>query len=103
MRRDRFAAILVHIREVIHRSEHPPGRRSGGTFIKREHVPRPLKLWLPVLPFLVPALPSVVAQYVLWPYPVRFGRSEKNAYNGGHFPHVTAGVYCLPGSIVLHL
>jgi membrane protease YdiL (CAAX protease family) len=41
----------------------------------------PMKLRQSILFFMVPAMFAVVAQYVLWPYFVRIGISDENAYN----------------------
>jgi len=47
----------------------------------RQGSVRPMKLRQSFLLFMVPAMFAVIAQYVLWPYFVRIGLSEENAYN----------------------
>jgi len=47
-------------------------------------IVRPMKWWQSFLFFMVPAMFAVMAQYMLWPYLVRIGLSEENAYNTAH-------------------
>jgi membrane protease YdiL (CAAX protease family) len=52
--------------------------------MERKNAIKPLKLWQSVLLFMLPALFALVAQYILWPYWVRIGLSQENAYNSAH-------------------
>ena len=52
--------------------------------LESKNVIKPLKLWQSVLLFTIPALFALVAQYILWPYLVRIGLSQENAYNSAH-------------------
>lgn len=47
-------------------------------------IVRPMKLWQSLLFFTIPAMFAVMAQYMLWPYFVRIGLSQENAYNTAH-------------------
>jgi membrane protease YdiL (CAAX protease family) len=55
-----------------------------GNSMDRIGIVRPMRLRQSFLFFMVPAMFAVVAQHMLWPYFVRIGLSEENAYNTAH-------------------
>ena len=52
--------------------------------MKSKNAIKPLKFWQSVLLFMIPALFALIVQYILWPYLVRIGLSQENAYNSAH-------------------